>query len=52
MQGLRELPPVRLDIHHAIIVVATIQAAEEFGQIVSFVFLTVDKAVTDSKLGV
>ncbi len=42
------IAPISLDIHDAIIVGTTIQAAEEFGQAVSL--LTIDKAVTDSKL--
>lgn len=40
--------PISLDIHDAIIVGTTIQAAEEFGQTVSLV--TIDKAIADSKL--
>lgn len=40
--------PISLDIHDAIIVGTTIQAAEEFGQTVSLV--TIDKTIADSKL--
>lgn len=40
--------PISLDIHDAIIVGTTIQAAVEFGQTVSLV--TIDKAIADSKL--
>jgi hypothetical protein len=40
--------PINLDIHDAIIVGTTIQAAEKFGHPASLV--TIDKAVTDSKL--
>jgi hypothetical protein len=42
------IAPISLDIHDAIIVGTTIQVAEEFGQAVSL--LTIDKAITDSKL--